>query len=409
MKSDLNRLMEARKLDAMIIVGGEEYSAVRDYLTNGSHLVKELILKKRGMEPLLIVGGMELDEARKSGLAIKTYAELGYFDMLKAAEGDPAKASVVFWGKALSTIGVDSGKVGIYGKGDLNYYIALIDMLRAAYPQYQFVGETGLTIFDEAMLTKDADEIARIKSVAQRTNAVLEATWNFIAGHRLAADETVIKADGTPLTIGEVKRFVMRELMERGLEDTDMIFAQGRDGGYPHSRGEAGQALKAGQAIVFDLFPREMGGGYFHDVTRTWCIGYAPPEVQATYETIMTAFDIAVETYGVGKKTHLMQEAVLNYFESRGHPTSRSHPGTLEGYVHGLGHGVGLNIHERPAITHLRQDDSFMTGNVITIEPGLYYPEKGYGVRVEDSFLVTDQGELVSLTPFRKDLVIPMK
>ncbi|MCU0513433.1 MAG: M24 family metallopeptidase [Anaerolineae bacterium] len=408
MKTDLDRLMSARRLDALVIVGGEDYSPLRDYLTQGVHIGRELILKKHGAAPLLIVGGMELDEARKSGLAVRTYADLGYLDLLQSAGGDVLKAGVAFWGRALAEIGITSGRVGVYGRGDVNYFIVFIDLLREAYPAVQFVGEAGLTLFDEAMLTKDEDEIARLKSVAERTVSVIEATWNYIAGHRLAADETVVQPDGTPLTVGDVKRFVIRELLERGLEDTDMIFAQGRDAGYPHSRGAAGDVLRAGRSIVFDLFPREMGGGYYHDMTRTWCIGYAPPAVQAAYDDVLTAFEMAVEAFGAGKKTHLVQEAVLNYFEARGHQTARSHPGTLEGYVHSLGHGVGLNIHERPGITHLRQEDSFQPGNCITLEPGLYYPEQGFGVRVEDLFVVTAAGELVSLTPFRKDLVIPM-
>ena len=122
-------------------------------------------------------------------------------------------------------------------------------MVEAAYPEYQLVGETGMTLFDEAYVTKDSDEIARIKSVAARTSAVWQATWDFIGGHR-AEGETVVKADGTPLTIGEVKRFVRRELLDRDLEDDAMIFAEGRDGGFPHSRGEADMPLKLGQAIV---------------------------------------------------------------------------------------------------------------------------------------------------------------
>ena len=138
------------------------------------------------------------------------------------------------------------------------------------------------------------------------------------------------------MTIGDVKDLVRRELMARGLEDTNMIFAQGRDAGFPHSRGEADMPLQVGQAIVFDLFPRELGGGYHHDMTRTWCIGYAPPEVREIHDAVMEAFDISVETFGLNKPTHLMQEAVQDHFENAGHPTTRSHPSTMEGYVHTL-------------------------------------------------------------------------
>lgn len=408
MKSDLPRLMEKRGLDAFVVAGGEEYSAIRDYMTNGAAITGGLILQKRDGEPLLVVNGMEIEEGRKSGLNTRTYAELGYMDILKQ-EKDLDKAHILFWGNCLRAIGMEAGKIGVYGVGMINQYLEYHQMLTETYPQYQFVGEKGLTLFTEAMITKDAAEIERIKSVAERTNLVLDQTWQFIAGQALNADETVIKNDGTPLTIGDVKRFIRRALLDVELEDTHMIFAQGRDSAFPHSRGEDDQALQAGQSIIFDLFPRELGGGYHHDVTRTWSIGYAPPELQALYDDVMTAFDISMEAFGVEKPTHLMQQAVLDFFEGKGHPTARSTPGTLDGYVHTLGHGIGLSVHERPSITHLREDDTFLVGNCVTIEPGLYYPDKGIAARIEDLCIVSDSGELVSLTPFKKDLVIPIQ
>ncbi len=255
-------------------------------------------------------------------------------------------------------------------------------------------------------MTKDADEIARIKSVAARTSQVWRATWDFISSHSAEGD-TVVTGDGSALTIGDVKRFVRRELLDRDLEDDAMIFAQGSDGGHPHSRGENDQVLKLGQAIVFDLFPRELGGGYYHDSTRTWSIGYATPEVQEIYQQVMDAFDIAVDNFRPNIPARALQEAVQDYFESKGHPTTRSEPSTDVGYVHSLGHGVGLNIHERPSLSHLSKD-TLPPGSVISIEPGLYYPERGFGVRIEDLCYVSASGELVSLTDFHKELVLPL-
>ena len=235
----------------------------------------------------------------------------------------------------------------------------------------------------------------------------MQATWDFISIHQEKDGEVVNIAD-VPLTIGAVKSFIRRELLDRGLEDTGMIFAQGRDGGYPHSRGQEDMVLRMGEAIVFDLFPRELGGGYHHDVTRTWCIGSASDELQDVYDTVQEAFDIAVETFGLNKPTKLMQDAVLDYFEGKGHPTLRTNPEGGKGYVHSLGHGIGLNVHENPRITHLTDKDVFEIGNVITIEPGLYYPEKGYGVRIEDALYIDASGELITLTDFHKEFVLPL-
>ena len=75
--------------------------------------------------------------------------------------------------------------------------------------------------------------------------------------------------------------------------------------------------------------------------------------------------------------------------------------------VHSLGHGVGLNIHERPALGHL-SEDVLAAGSVVSIEPGLYYPDQGFGVRLEDLVYVAPDGQLITLTDFHKRLVLPL-
>ena len=407
MKADLDRLMLDRELDAFVVTGGEEFNTARYYLSNGANITHGSIFKVRDKPPLLVCNRMELEEAAKSGLDVMTDVELGYYDRLKEAESDSLRATVLHWTDVFKRLGLEAGRIGLYGTWQVNRTIALYHLLCAELKSYEFVTEAKATLIEAAMLTKDADEIRRLKSVARRTNEVMEIAWNFIADLR-AEGEFLLDEDERRVTIGAVKDLVRRELMARGLEDTNMIFAQGRDAGFPHSRGEADMPLQIGQAIVFDLFPRELGGGYHHDMTRTWCIGHAPPEVQKAYDSVMEAFDISVEAFGINKPTHLAQEAVQDHFEAAGHRTTRSDPRAMDGYIHTLGHGVGIDIHEGPSISHLNQDDVFQIGNVLTIEPGLYYPERGYGVRVEDLFVVEEGGELVSLTPFRKDLVIPL-
>ncbi len=408
MKSDLDSLMQKRGLAAIIVACAEPYSAARDYLIGSVEITGGLVIKKAGEAPVIFANPMEIEEAGRGGLKVYSFNDIGWSDMVRAANHDRARAEVVFWAKALETVGVASGKVGVYGVSDLNIIIDLWRLLDAAYRgRYEFVGDIGYTLFDEAYLTKDAGELARLRKVAEGTNAAVAEAWDLIASQRVDG-ETLVKADGSPFTIGDVKRFLRRALLDRELEDTRMIFAQGRDAGFPHSRGNDGDALRLGQSIVFDIFPRELGGGYFHDMTRTWCIGYAPPEVQQVYDQVMEAFDLAGEVFRAGMETKQLQTAVQDYFEAQGHATTRSDPKTMSGYVHSLGHGIGLNIHERPSIGHT-STDVFQPGNVITIEPGLYYPDRGFGVRIEDSFSVGENGALVPLTSFRKDLVIPIK
>jgi Xaa-Pro aminopeptidase len=408
MKSDLDRLMAERGLEALVVVGDEVYSAPRDYLTDGAHVTGGLVIKKRGGETLMIVNGMEVEEAAASGLPVYTYNDLDYDTLLKEAEGDRSKAVIGLWRQALQKFAVPQGKIGIYGTSDVNVYIEMVKDLNQING-YEFVGERGMTLFDEAATTKDAAELERVRSVAARTNATLRATWDYIASHRAQGD-SVVNGDGTPLTIGTVKRFVRRTLLDHDLEDTGMIFAQGRDAGYPHSRGQADMPLQLGQSIIFDLFPREIGGGYHHDVTRTWCIGHAPEKVRQTYDLVMNAFEASLAAFEEpGQPAYTLQEAVLDIFEAAGHPTQRSVPGTMTGYVHSLGHGVGLQIHERPSMHHLVRNDRLQVGNVLTVEPGLYYPDEGYGVRVEDTIYIDEQGQIVTLTDFPKTLVLDLQ
>lgn len=406
MKADLPQLMARRGLDAFIVGGGEHPSSVRRYLTNGAHLTGGVIVQARDSEPLLVVNGMEIEEAHKSDLRCLTYGDVGYYDLYR--DHGPQQANVLLYGVLLERVGVARGRVGLYGVDDINLVMERVQRLQAQYPQYEWVGEGAPTLFDAARVTKDADEIARLRSVAERTNAVVHRVWDFISGHTQDAQGRVVDPHGQPLTVGAVKRFARRALLDVGLEDTGMIFAPGRDGAFPHSRGDDPVELHVGVPIVFDFFPRELGGGYCHDMTRTWCIGYVPADVQAFYDDVMAAFNLALEAYALGTPTCTLQEAVLDHFERQGHPTVRTTSNPTEGYVHSLGHGIGLDIHEAPAIHHLKREDRFEVGNVITIEPGLYYPDREIGVRVEDSFVVAPDGQLVSLTPFRKDILLPL-
>ena len=407
MKADLDRLMAGRELQAVVVVGDELYSAERDYLGNGARVTGGLVIKLRGAAPVMIVNPMEIEEARSSGLEAISWQELDWAQLLQEAEGDRERALAGLWGRALQRLDVPPGRIGIYGTAAAQDLIELLPELQAL-EGYEFCGERGMTLFDEAAMTRDADELERIRRVAAGTNATLRATWDFIAGHR-AQDELVTDDAGRPLTIGALRRFIRRILLDHDLEDTGMILAQGRDAGFPHSRGQDDQPLRCGQTLVFDLFPREYGGGYHHDVTRTWCPGHVPAEIAAAHETVLRAFKVALDAYAEpGQPAGALQEAVLDYFESAGHPTPRSHPGTDVGYVHSLGHGLGLAIHERPSLSHLG-DDRLQVGNVFSIEPGLYYPQRGYGLRVEDTVFIDGDGTLQTLTDFHKHLLLPLQ
>lgn len=407
MKADLDRLMAEREIDALLILPGENEDPYRTYLSNGVRS-SSLVIKKRGQPPVLVVNGMEVDEAARSGLDVHNVDEFEYNILLRAHGGDLSATYREWYRRIFEHFDV-RGRLAIYGVGDVNTALRIVEALKAGVgDRIELVTEPVRdTIFDRACETKDAGELALLREVARRTSAVMRATRDWLATHR-AGDGVVLGADGSPLTIGDVKRFVRSQLFEQGLEDPEgMIFAQGRDAAVPHSKGQDDQPLRLGETIVFDLFPR-LPGGYFHDVTRTWCIGYAPPEIQADYNTVREAFERAIEMCHVGMATNEVQDMVCQFFEERGHPTVLNTPGTSEGYVHMLAHGLGLNVHEAPYFPTRITKFWLQHGNVFTIEPGLYYPERGYGIRIEDTVHLSESGALEILTDCPYDLVIEL-
>jgi Xaa-Pro aminopeptidase len=168
--------------------------------------------------------------------------------------------------------------------------------------------------------------------------------------------------------------------------------------------------MRLGQTIVFDIYPAERGGGYFYDFTRTWSLGYATPEMEKLYGEVKAVYQKVIENLDLNASFKDYQRMVCEDYEKNGHPTPLKNPETTLGYVHSLGHGVGLNIHERPWSGLTASDDNLLKpGVVITIEPGLYYPDKGMGFRIEDTYWVRPDGKFELLVEYPYEFVLPMK
>jgi Xaa-Pro aminopeptidase len=232
----------------------------------------------------------------------------------------------------------------------------------------------------------------------------------FLTSH-IAAYEILMKSDGVPLLIADVKAQINLWLAELGAENPEgTIFAIGRDAGVPHSSGNPNDPLALGQTIVFDIFPCEKGGGYFYDFTRTWCLGYAPQEAQALYDQVKSVYDQVVSELQTGINAAHFQDRTCELFEAMGHATTRQDPTIESGYVHSLGHGLGLHVHEKPWFSQKENPtNTLVPGSVFTIEPGLYYPDQGLGVRLEDTYYVTPEGEFEKFIDFPMELCLPMK
>ncbi len=409
MKSDLDRLMSERNLDGLWVTGPGMHNPAMSYFTGLAPLTRADLIKARGREPVLYYFPMERDNAQATGLRTKNINDYDPLRLLREARGNRMRATAARLKLSFEELGL-RGRVGVYGTVDASLPLALAKELHAHMPELTLVGEGEDSMLIAARATKDEAEIERIRRTGRATTAVLARTAEYLTTRRVRG-ETLLREDGQVLTVRDVKAHIAVWCLELGLEDSEgVIFAIGRDGGVPHSAGKAGDPIRLGQPIVFDFFPQEAGGGYFYDITRTWCLGYAPKDVEQLYEQVLGAYQISFDSFTPGMLCRYAQRRVSEYFEGQGHPTLKSDSTTETGYVHSLGHGVGLNIHESPIFTDVEQNnDRLEPGMVFTLEPGLYYPERGMGVRLEDTLVIHSDARIEVLAEYPMDLVLPMR
>jgi Xaa-Pro aminopeptidase len=410
MKSDIDKLMQERNIDFLLVTGSGQNNPPMVYLTGGGHLTSADLIKARGKEPVLFCSPMERDEAARTGLPTRNVADYKFQDLVKQYDGDTLKATARRYQLMMADLGITGGRMALYGKVDAGASFSTYSALQQMMPGLEIVPETGISLLVQAMATKDEIEVGRIRKMGQITTWVVGQVADFLSS-QMVKDEVLVLKDGQPVTIGLVKNKINLWLAERGADNPEgTIFAIGHDAGVPHSTGKADDLLRLGQTIVFDIYPCEAGGGYHYDFTRTWCLGYAPDEAQKLYADVHDVYQQAMSNLELNAWFRNSQELACDLFEAKGHPTIKSDPLTQEGYVHGLGHGLGLYIHERPMSGLNATDaDRLFAGSVVTIEPGLYYPERGLGMRLEDTVWARPDGKFEILAPYPLDLVLPVK
>jgi Xaa-Pro aminopeptidase len=410
MKSEVDQLMQKHGIDALLVTGPGQHNAPMVYLTGGGHITKADLIKKRGEAAVLFHHDMERDEAAKSGLITRSYKQYPWADMLKAAGNDSLKALIMRYQAMFADLGLEGGRVAVYGKADAGQAYDLFSGLQAALPDVTFTGSSLVDALGDARVTKGEDEIKRIRKMGQVTVEVVSRVHDMLSS-QIAKDEMLVHPDGAPWTIKDVKSKINLWLAELGADNPeDSIFSIGRDAGVPHSSGNPEDILRLGQTIIFDIFPCEAGGGYFYDFTRTWCLGYAAEEVLAAHEQVLKVFKTIIGELTVGRSLIDFQKRTCELFHEMGHPTIDIDLTAESGYVHSIGHGLGLHVHEMPwAREGEGKKNILKPGMVFTVEPGLYYPERGMGVRLEDTVWITPEGEIEIFVDYPYDLIIPVK
>jgi Xaa-Pro aminopeptidase len=238
---------------------------------------------------------------------------------------------------------------------------------------------------------KTADQITAIETVQRATEKAMDTVISYL------------KTTENP-TSDEAHKIIDEVLEKYDCESPEgHIVASGIQSAEPHEKGAG--PIKKRTPIVIDIFPRSKTTGYFADMSRTVCVGEPSPELQRMYDAVCTAQDLAISLIKPKTKCSDIQTAVEKLFSDASYVTSGKGKEFhfAEGFVHSVGHGVGLKIHEAPVMGRA-STDVLEVGDVVTIEPALYYKNIG-GVRLEDLLVVTENGSK-NLTNFPRQLKI---
>jgi Xaa-Pro aminopeptidase len=357
------------------------YASSRDtdmkYLTHFTSSDPFVFLKKPGQPGVIIVSQMETGRASREAITtVMTRTQAKLPEIMKT-EKDPYRA----------TAKMIAGQVGRKILVPPNFPIALAN----AMSEYCSIVVDGGTI--QSMRAKKSKiELAHMKKVQKVTEKAMHCAISLIRGS--SVKKGILYIDQKPLTSEQVKFAMSRLLLEHGCSAVDTIVSCGEDTAIPHMSGSG--ALKSDEPIVIDLFPVDERSGYYADMTRTVVKGEPSNDIREMYGALREAKQLGTSRVKAGVSGADIHLAVVDFFNERGYGTD------TRGFIHNLGHGVGLQVHELPTIGPAGK--ALETGNVITIEPGLYYPGIG-GVRLEDIGAVTTRG-FNNFTTFSEELIV---
>lgn len=246
---------------------------------------------------------------------------------------------------------------------------------------------------------KTEEELARIRQTQHVNELAMQQAVDILREAEIGPDDALLY-QGAVLTSERLRTQIQTAFLRQGCMDHHCIASCGLQATRPHERGSG--PLFAHQSIILDLFPYSMTTRYFADMTRTVVKGRASEALTQMYAAVQAGQEHAIQAIRAGARGQEIHRQVQDFFTQAGFETTTV-DGVPQGFFHGTGHGVGLDLHEPPRIGN--SDDVLEAGQVVTVEPGLYYPDIG-GVRLEDMVVVTEDG-CINLTQFPKQLELP--
>ncbi len=371
---------------ATLIIAGSEASADLYYAT-GFLAPDPFVYMQADGRSLILASDLEIDRAKRQARVDEVWPLRRYEERARE-RGVAIPGLLEATAEVLRELGVDAVTV------PATFPLAYADGLRAR----GWAVAPRPDPFFEARTRKTAEEVAYIAETQRRTEAALEEA---IAAIREAEiREGVLTRGGAPLTSEAIKALLARRLLELECLARHSIVACGRDGCDPHHEGAG--PLRANESIILDVFPQSLTTRYHADITRTVVRGRASDALRRMYEAVLRAQERALGLVRGGADGTAIHAEVEAVFTGAGFETGEVE-GRMQGFFHGTGHGLGLEIHEPPRIA--KRGAILTPGHVVTVEPGLYYPAWG-AVRIEDLVVVTEGG-CENLTRFPKFLEIP--
>jgi Xaa-Pro aminopeptidase len=343
-----------------------------------------IFLEERGKRTL-VLSDLEIDRARKTAEADEF---VSFSALEREVQGNQKKAPA--YEKVLSHFlrkrGVRSAVV------PANFPLGFAQELEASKIRLR----TTNGLFWPEREAKTEEELKLMRRALQITEAGMARGIEVLAASKPGAARKLAWS-GKTLTSEVLRAEIDSAVLRAGGLPANTIVAGGDQACDPHERGFG--PLKANSLIILDIFPRDAKSGYFGDMTRTVVRGRASEEQRRLWQTVREGQELALKKMKPGVDGLKVHNEVKRFFTDRGFPT-KVRDGRQVGFFHGTGHGLGLEIHEYPRF----QKTVFKVGQVITVEPGLYYPGLG-GVRIEDVAVVTKSGNRL-LSRFEKRLEI---
>ncbi len=375
-----------RNNEAILIIADSEKDSNMYYAT-GFMAPDPFVYIRKGDETFMVANDLELDRARLQSRVDRVLPLSKYERLLrKKRNKSPGLIEIVV--AVLREMDVKRLLV------PANFNVGYADFLRKKGFKLKVKGEP----FFNSREIKNELETEYIIKTLRKTEGALGKAIDYIAKSNIKNGFLYTKG-GRPITSESVRKMIDVELMKKGCTAKHTIVSCGEQSCQPHNVGSG--PLRADESIIFDIFPKDERTGYYADISRTIVKGRASTSLKKMYKAEASAQNLVFKLAKNGAKGNIIHSNVVKHLKALGFKTGKI-KGKMSGFFHGTGHGIGLDVHETPRISKAKY--TLVTGNTVTVEPGLYYPGIG-GVRLEDTILITDEGCL-NLTQLPKLLEV---